>query len=91
MPDAAGHARRAGSTAPARGRDPAALLGIATATPPVIASQPSGSLKALVYGAFFTVHWLLSATLFRAAAKKAKPAAVLPQPMAPAKELFRPA
>jgi hypothetical protein len=59
-----------------------ALLGIAMATAPVIASQPDGSLKALIYCAFFTALWLLSAALFRAAAKKAKPAAILPQPAA---------
>lgn len=46
-----------------------ALLGVAIATAPVTASVPDGAFQALTSGGFFTVLWLLSATLFSAAAK----------------------
>jgi type IV secretory pathway TrbD component len=46
-----------------------ALLGTAMATAPVTANMPGGSLKALLFSGFFTVLWLVSAALFRAAAK----------------------
>jgi hypothetical protein len=47
-----------------------ALLGVAIATAPSTASMPDGSLKALLFSGFFTALWLISATLFRAAAKE---------------------
>lgn len=46
-----------------------ALFGVAVATAPSTVSMPDGSFKALVFSGFFTALWLLSATLFRAAAK----------------------
>jgi hypothetical protein len=45
-----------------------AWLGLAIATAPSTASVPDGSLKALLFGCFFTALWLISATFFRAAA-----------------------
>lgn len=35
------------------------LFGIAQATAPVIASQPNGSLEALLYNGFFAALWLI--------------------------------
>jgi hypothetical protein len=46
-----------------------ALLGLAIATAPVTASIPDGPSRALMFGGFFTVLWLISASFFRAAAK----------------------
>jgi hypothetical protein len=40
------------------------LLGVAIATAPSTASMPDGSLKALLFNAFFAALWLISATLF---------------------------
>jgi hypothetical protein len=53
------------------------LLGIAIATDPSIAGTPDGSLKALLFGGFFAVLWLVSAAFFRAAAKGAHKAAAV--------------
>lgn len=50
-----------------------ALLGIAIATAPITANTPDGPSKALLFGGFFTVLWLISATLFRAAAIRHSP------------------
>jgi len=47
-----------------------ALLGVAIATAPSIASTPDGPLKALLFSGVFTALWLLSATFFRAASKR---------------------
>ena len=44
-------------------------LGALIATAPVTADLPSGPLKALLFNCSFSVLWLISATLFRAAAK----------------------
>jgi hypothetical protein len=44
------------------------LLGLAIATAPVTANAPDGVFRAVVFGGFFTVLWLVSAGLFRAAA-----------------------
>lgn len=49
-----------------------ALLGIAIATAPVTAATPDGPSRALMFGAFFTALWLISAALFSAAAKSAE-------------------
>ena len=46
------------------------LNGIALATAPVIARQPDGSFKALVFNLFFAALWLISAAFFRAATKE---------------------
>lgn len=46
-----------------------ALLGIAIATAPVTASLPDGPSRALLFSGFFSVLWLISAALFRVAAK----------------------
>lgn len=46
------------------------LLAVAIATAPSRMSAPDGSFKALVFSGFFTVLWLISATFFRAAAKR---------------------
>ena len=46
-----------------------ALLGLAIATAPSTASIPDGPLEAWLYSGFFTVLWLMSAILFRVAAK----------------------
>lgn len=46
-----------------------ASLGIAIATAPSTADTPDGSSRALFCSGFFTVLWLISAALFRAAAK----------------------
>jgi hypothetical protein len=45
------------------------LLGIAVATAPPAATMPGGPFKALLFGAIFAALWLLSAALFRAAAR----------------------
>lgn len=45
------------------------LLGIANATAPVIANTPDGSSRALLFSGMFAALWLVSAALFRAAAK----------------------
>lgn len=47
-----------------------ACLGVAVATAPSTAAMPDGPLKALLFNSFFAVLWLLSATFFRAAAKR---------------------
>ena len=52
-----------------------ALLAVATATVPTTVSTPGGSLRALLFGGFFTALWLISATCFRAASKRAYEAA----------------
>lgn len=46
------------------------LHSMAIATAPVTASLPDGSLKAMLFGTFFTALWLMSAAFFRAAAKR---------------------
>lgn len=46
-----------------------ALLGVAIATAPITANVPGESFKALLFSGFFAVLWLISAALFRAAAK----------------------
>lgn len=46
-----------------------ALVGIAVATAPVTASVPEGSIRALAFSGAFSLLWLISAMLFRAAAK----------------------
>ena len=53
-----------------------ALLGVAIATAPSTANMPNGAFKALMFGGFFTVLWLISAACFRAAAKGEQKAAV---------------
>jgi hypothetical protein len=55
-----------------------ALLGIAVATAPSTARMPGGAFRALVFGAFFTALWLVSAIFFRAAAKADRMAAPRP-------------
>ena len=52
-----------------------ALLGVAIATAPSIASTPDGPLKALLFSGFFSALWLLSAAFFRAASKRNQRAA----------------
>ena len=47
-----------------------ALLGVAIATAPLTARVPDGPSRAIMYCGFFAVMWLISATLFRAAAKR---------------------
>jgi len=54
-----------------------ALLGIAIATAPSTATMPGGVFKALLFG-IFTALWLMSAILFRAAAKADRMAAPRP-------------
>lgn len=44
-------------------------LGALIATAPVTADLPSGPLKALLFNGSFSLLWLISATLFSAAAK----------------------
>ena len=46
------------------------LLGMLVATAPSVANTPDGSFKALLFCGGFTVLWLVSAALFRAAAKE---------------------
>jgi len=46
------------------------LLGVAIATAPSTANVPDGPSRALVFSAAFAVLWLISATFFRAAAKR---------------------
>jgi hypothetical protein len=46
------------------------LLGIAIATAPVTAKIPDGVLKAVLFNGVFSALWLMSAALFRAAAKR---------------------
>lgn len=46
-----------------------ALVGVALATAPSVASMPDGSFKALLFSGFFAVLWLISAAFFHAAAK----------------------
>ena len=46
-----------------------ALLGLAIATAPLTASIPDGPFKALLFNGFFAALWLMSAALFRVAAK----------------------
>ena len=47
-----------------------ALFGVAIATAPSTASIPDGSFRALLFNGFFAALWLISATFFRAAAKR---------------------
>lgn len=47
-----------------------AFLGVAIATAPSTARVAGGSLKELLFSGFFTVLWLVSATLFYAATKR---------------------
>jgi hypothetical protein len=44
-----------------------ALLGVAIATAPSTAGMPDGPLRALLFSAFFTFLWMVSATFFRIA------------------------
>lgn len=46
-----------------------ALLGSLIATAPIVANVPGESLKALLFSGVFVLLWLVSAALFRAAAK----------------------
>lgn len=46
-----------------------ALLGIAVATAPTVASVPGGSFKALLFSGILTALWLMSAALFRFASR----------------------
>ncbi|MGE0846369.1 MAG: hypothetical protein AB7L41_08865 [Flavobacteriaceae bacterium] len=45
------------------------LLGMLVATAPSVANTPDGSFRAMLFCGGFTVLWLVSAALFRAAAK----------------------
>jgi predicted membrane channel-forming protein YqfA (hemolysin III family) len=47
-----------------------ACFGVAVATAPATAGMPGGSFKVLLFCGLFTVLWLISATFFRAAAKR---------------------
>jgi hypothetical protein len=49
------------------------LLGIAVATATTTESTPGGSVKALLFSAFFVVLWLISAASFRLASKATVP------------------
>lgn len=51
-----------------------AAFGIAIATAPSTANMPDGSMRALLFSGFFVALWLISAALFRAAAKADWPA-----------------
>ena len=53
-----------------------ALLGLAIATAPLTASTPDGPFKALLFSGFFAALWLISAGLFRVAAKAGLEAAI---------------
>ncbi len=46
------------------------LHGLLVATAPITAATPDGPLRALLFDGFFAVLWLLSAALFRIAAKR---------------------
>ena len=46
------------------------LLGVAAATAPSIANMPDGASKALLFSAFFTGLWLISAAFFRFASRR---------------------
>jgi hypothetical protein len=46
-----------------------AMVGMLIATAPITANVPGESLKALLFSGVFAMLWLLSAILFRAAAK----------------------
>jgi hypothetical protein len=52
-----------------------ALLGIAVATAPSTASQPDGSLRAVLFSGVFAALWLISAAFFRIASKRDRTAA----------------
>ena len=52
-----------------------ALLGLAIATAPLTANIPGASFKTLLFNGFFAALWLISAILFRAAAKGDREAA----------------
>jgi hypothetical protein len=54
-----------------------AALGMLIATAPITASAPGGPSRALLFSAFFSVLWLISAACFRAAAKGHREAAPL--------------
>ena len=47
-----------------------ALLGVGTATAPIVASVPGGSARALLFNGGFAVLWLISASCFRVASKR---------------------
>jgi hypothetical protein len=47
-----------------------ALLGVAIATAPITATLPDGGSRVLLFSGVFTALWLVSAGLFRAAAKR---------------------
>lgn len=47
-----------------------ALLGVATATAPIVANTPDGSEKELLFSGVFAVLWLISASCFRVASKR---------------------
>jgi hypothetical protein len=51
------------------------LAGMLVVTAPVTATEPDGIAKALLFNGGFTVLWLVSAGLFRAAAKRDRAAA----------------
>lgn len=55
------------------------LLAALIATAPSTANIPGGATKVLLFAAFFTTLWLISAGLFRAAAKTRHPAAATNQ------------
>jgi hypothetical protein len=46
------------------------LLGVATATAPIVANTPDGSLRALLFSGVFAALWLVSAGFFRLAARR---------------------
>ena len=46
------------------------LFGIAIATAPVTSNTPDGPFRALLFNGFFMALWLISAALFRVAAKR---------------------
>ncbi len=46
------------------------MLGIAIATAPITARIPDGPFRAMLFSGVFALLWLLSAALFRAAARR---------------------
>jgi hypothetical protein len=54
------------------------MVGSLIATAPITANVPGESLKALLFSGFFTLLWLISAALFRAAAKGERSQTAMP-------------
>ena len=46
------------------------LLGMLTATAPIVAQTPDGSFRAMLFNGVFATLWLISAVLFRIASKR---------------------